>query len=105
MRFAQSIFENEEMLNHMIEIQRAGKKALIADLEKYGYRYHPGEGNFIFIQPKTDATTLMNRMKAEKKILIKTYPNVGELGDCLRVTTGEEQYMKQFIEALLELDR
>lgn len=32
---------------------------------------------FIFIKPKTDAQTIVDRMKAEKMILIKTYPNVG----------------------------
>ena len=44
-------------------------------------------------------------MKSEKKILIKAYPNVGEFGNCLRVSIGEEQYMKIFIDALLDLDR
>jgi histidinol-phosphate aminotransferase len=44
-------------------------------------------------------------MKAEKKILIKTYPNVGEFGDCLRVSIGERRYMEQFTQALAELDR
>ena len=43
-------------------------------------------------------------MKSEKKILIKVYPNVGEFGDCLRVSIGEKQFMKIFVDALLELD-
>ena len=62
-------------------------------------------GNFIFIEPKTDAQTIVDRMKAEKKILIKAYPSVGEFGNCLRVSIGEEKYMKQFMDALLEIDR
>ena len=44
-------------------------------------------------------------MKAEKKILIKAYPGVGEFGDCLRVSIGAREYMERFMEALLELDR
>ena len=44
-------------------------------------------------------------MKAEKRILIKVYPNVGEFGNCLRVSIGEKQYMEEFISALLELDK
>ena len=44
-------------------------------------------------------------MKADKKILIKSYPNVGNFGTCLRVTIGERKYMEQFMEALLELDQ
>jgi histidinol-phosphate aminotransferase len=43
-------------------------------------------------------------MKNEKKILIKTYPNVGDFGNCLRVSIGEKKYMEQFIDALLEID-
>ena len=33
--------------------------------------------------------------KQEKKILIKAYADVGELGDCLRVSIGEKQYMQK----------
>ena len=47
----------------------------------------------------------MERMKAEKKILIKTYSNVGKFGDCLRVSIGAEEFMEKFLHALLELDR
>lgn len=54
---------------------------------------------------KTEAQTIVDRMKAEKKILIKAYPNVGEFGNCLRVSIGEEKYMKQFMDALLEIDQ
>ena len=43
-------------------------------------------------------------MKTEKKILIKSYPEIGEFGNCLRVTIGEKKYMEKFTEALLELD-
>ena len=61
-------------------------------------------GNFIFIEPKTGAGEVVTRMKEEKKILIKTYANVGEFGDCLRVSIGAKEYMEQFMSALLELD-
>ena len=44
-------------------------------------------------------------MKAEKKILIKSYPNVGEFGTCLRVSIGEKKYMMEFVEALLDIDK
>ncbi len=104
MKFAQAIMEEPGMLDGMIEKQRAGKQYLLDELDRLGYKYNAKEGNFIFIQPKTDADNLMARMKSEKGILIKTYPNVGALGTCLRVTTGEKEYMKQFIDALVELD-
>ena len=41
----------------------------------------------------------------EKHILIKTYPNVGRLEDCLRVSIGERKYMEQFMDALIDLDK
>lgn len=44
-------------------------------------------------------------MKNEKKILIKYYPNVGEFGNCLRVSIGEKDFMEKFVLALLELDK
>ncbi|WP_029200387.1 LicD family protein [Oribacterium sp. NK2B42] len=54
---------------------------------------------------RTDAQTIVDRMKVEKKILIKTYPNVGEFGNCLRVSIGEQKYMEQFTTSLVELDK
>jgi histidinol-phosphate/aromatic aminotransferase/cobyric acid decarboxylase-like protein len=44
-------------------------------------------------------------MKSEKQILIKAYHGIGNLDDCLRVTTGETELMDVFIKALLELDQ
>ena len=37
--------------------------------------------------------------------LIKAYPDVGEFGDCLRVSIGEKQYMKKFLDTLFEIDQ
>ena len=48
--------------------------------------------------------SLIEQMKEKKGILIKSYADVGILGDCLRVTTGEKKYMERFVDALLELD-
>ena len=47
---------------------------------------------------------LADKLKAEKKILVKTYEGVGEMGLCLRVSTGERELMKIFIDALEEVD-
>ena len=32
-------------------------------------------------------------------------PNVGEFGNCLRVSIGEKQYMERFMDSLLKVDR
>jgi len=56
------------------------------------YRHKGDAGNFIFIKPKTEAQAIVDKLKIEKKILIKTYSNVCELGNCLRVSIGEKIY-------------
>lgn len=105
MKFARKIFETDGMLDELIRLQTEGKKYLVDQLENNGYKYNAGEGNFIFIQPKTDAEIIVQKMKNEKKILIKTYSGIGKLGNCLRVTTGEKIYMERFLDALFELDK
>jgi histidinol-phosphate aminotransferase len=103
--FAQKIIEEPGLIDSLIAKHKDGRDYLKRTLSEHGYQYKGDTGNFIFIKQKTDAGSLVKRMKKEKGILIKTYPNVGKLGDCLRVTTGEKQYMKQFLEALFELDK
>ena len=105
MLFAEGILTTPGMLDELIKKFNEGRSYLIKSLDANGYRHKGEPGNFIFIEPKTDAKTIVGRMKAEKKILIKTYANVGEFGDCLRVSIGEKQYMEKFMDALLELDK
>ena len=104
MRFAKAILQEPGMVEGLVKKQLDGKHHLMDLLEQHGYEYNGSEGNFLFIKPKTDAQEVVARMKAEKGILIKSYPNVGKLGDCLRVSTGEACYMDRFMEALLELE-
>ena len=105
MLIAEKIIENPSVLQSLIDKFNEGRKWLINTLDIHGYAHQGEAGNFIFIKPKTEATTIVNRMKAEKRILIKSYQNVGHYGTCLRVSIGEKQYMQQFMEALLELDK
>ena len=105
MKFAEAILETPGMIQSLIDKFMEGRNYLINTLDSLGYRHKGEAGNFLFIEPKSDANKLVERMKKEKKILIKSYPNVGEFGDCLRVSIGEKQYMERFIEALVELDK
>ena len=93
-----------EGIGDLINKFNEGRSFLVQELDKNGYRHKGEAGNFIFIQPRTEASVIVDKMKSEKKILIKVYPSVGELGDCLRVSIGEKKYMKVFMDALLELD-
>lgn len=104
LRFAEIILETPGMVDELIDKFNEGRDYLIKTLDDRGYQHKGEAGNFIFIKPKSDANSVVERMKNEKRILIKSYPNVGELGDCLRVSIGEKKYMEQFIEALAEID-
>ena len=105
MKFAEKVIETPSVLQSLIDKFNEGRSWLIETLDANGYAHKGEAGNFIFIKTNTDAQTIVDRMKAEKKILIKSYPNVGEFGTCLRVSIGEKKYMELFMNALLELDR
>lgn len=105
MKFAETIISTPGAVEDLVNKFNLGREYLVSWLDDHDY-HHKGEaGNFIFIKPNTDAQVIVNRMKSEKNILIKTYPGVGEFGDCLRVSIGEKQYMERFTQALEELDK
>lgn len=105
MKFAEKILETPGVLQSLIDKFNEGRSWLIEALDAKGYAHKGEAGNFIFIKTRTDAQTKVERMKAEKKILIKSYPNVGEFGTCLRVSIGEKKYMEQFVSALNKFDK
>lgn len=105
MKFAEEIIRHPEVLHSLIDNFCEGRHYLIKTLDTHGYQHKGEAGNFIFIKVNTDAPTIVRRMKDEKKILVKSYPNVGEFGTCLRVSIGEKKYMEQFCNALFEIDR
>lgn len=104
MLFAEKILETPGVLQTLIDKFNEGRQYLVDELDANGYAHQGEAGNFIFIKTKSDAEKNVARMKAEKKILIKSYPNVGEFGTCLRVSIGERKCMEQFVNALKELD-
>lgn len=104
MLFAEKIIETPGLLQSLIEKFNEGRKYLIDKLDAHGYAHKGEAGNFIFIKTKTDAEKIVARMKTEKKILIKSYPNVEEFDTCLRVSIGEKKCMEQFMNALILLD-
>ena len=104
-KFAEAMLNSPELVDSLINKYNDGRQFLIKWLDRHGYKHKGDAGNYIFIKPKTDAKVIVNRMKEEKRILIKVYPAIGILGDCLRVTIGERKYMEQFIIALQEIDK
>ena len=104
LKFAEALLTNPEMMDFLKNDFIEGRSYLVEWLDANGYLHKGEAGNFIFIKPKTNAERIVERMKDEKKILIKTYPGVGEFGDCLRVSIGNKQIMEKFTAALQELD-
>ena len=106
MLFAEEILETPGMLDDLISKFNEGRNYLVTTLDKYGYEHKGEAGNFMFIKPKkVDSQVIVDTMKKDYKILIKSYPNVGRFGNCLRVSIGEAKYMKKFIDALLEIEK
>ena len=105
MAFAEAIIDTPEVLQSLIDNFNEGRNYLVETLDANGYEHKGEAGNFIFIKVKTDAVKIVERMKAEYKILIKSYEGVGNFGTCLRVSIGEKKYMERFTEALFEIDK
>ena len=104
MLIAEKIMDHPDVLEKLICDYKSGREYLIGWLDGHDYSHKGEAGNFIFIKPKTNAKKIVERMKTEEMILIKTYSGVGEFGECLRVTIGEKKYMEQFVNALEKLD-
>lgn len=105
MLFAKEILTTEGMLENLEARFKEGRSWLVAKLDELGYRHKGEAGNFIFIEPKSNADRVVELMEEKARIRIKSYKGVGDLGDCLRVSIGEKKYMQRFIEALQQFDR
>jgi histidinol-phosphate aminotransferase len=105
MKFAEAILTTDGMIDYLINTFNNGRKYLIDNLDTLNYDHTGDYGNFIFIKPKTDADEVVKKMKNDKKILIKSYEEIGKYGKCLRVSIGSEKVMNQFINALKEIDK
>ena len=105
LKFAEEVLKRPDLIELLISNFKGGRDWLMSTLDSNGYEHKGEAGNFIFIKTKTDAEIIVRRMKEEKKILIKSYPDVGNFGTCLRVTIGEKKYMQRFWDALVELDK
>ena len=104
MLFAEAVLTTPGVVEQLILKFKEGRDYLIKWLDKNDYSYFGEAGNFIFIKPKTNAQIIVDKMKTDKKILVKSYPNIGNFGTCLRVSIGETKFMRKFTESLHELD-
>lgn len=102
--FGERILERPELVEKLIEIEKAGKEFVLSELKKQGYWAKDCLGNFIFVKPKHDAKEVTRRLEKEKKILVHAY-GAGILEDLIRVSVGSKDDMKIFLDAFLEIDK
>lgn len=103
LKFGEKILDHPEVFDELLSTSEKGRAYLLNALEENHYEYYPQSGNFIFIKPHIN-TNLLSKRFMEQNILIKTYGNV-LLKDYIRINTGSEKVMEQFMKALLEVDK
>lgn len=101
-KFAHEIMKTDGMIETMVKQQLEGKKYLVDTLREHGYHVNALEGNFIFIETKTDAGELTKRLK-ENKVLVKHYTN-SVYSKYIRVSTGTKDIMERFLNILFAVD-
>ncbi len=104
LKFAEKLIDNPEVVDEMIAKFKEGRTYLIEQLDSNGYSHLGDAGNFIFVKPRTDADQIVDRMKNDYKILVKSYNGIGSMGKCLRVSIGGKETMEKFVTALLQVD-
>ncbi|MDE6659244.1 MAG: histidinol-phosphate aminotransferase family protein [Eubacterium sp.] len=102
-KFAHTIMKTEGMLDELIKMQIEGKQHLVDTLRAEGYNVNALEGNFVFIETKTDAGEVTKKLK-ENKVLVKYYAN-SDYDKYIRVSTGTKEIMDEFIKNLLSVDK
>lgn len=100
--FAERLLDNPELIEQLIQIEKEGKKYTLDILKENGYWFKDCMGNFILVEPKTDAHRLSAKLKREK-ILVHPYGNE-LLNRYIRVSVGDKESMKKFLGAFLKLD-
>ena len=101
--FGETLLTEPGLCEKLVAIEKEGRTYLTESLSEHGYEYFAENGNYAFIRTKTAVSQVKERME-EKKILVKTYSQE-ILKDYIRISTGSRKVMKQFTEALYEVDR
>ncbi len=101
--FAERLMEHPEVLDRLMATQEEGKAWLLGSLRENGYECRDALGNYIFVRPHADALELSQRLKTERRVLVKTFSR-GPLRPYLRVSTGSPGAMQRFAEALYLTD-
>lgn len=101
--FAERLLEHPEIVEELIRIEQDGKKYTLEVLQEKDYWCRDCTGNYIFVKPKHDVNEVVERLEAEKKILVHAYGN-DLLKGYIRVSIGSRAAMKIFLDAFLAID-
>ena len=102
-KFAHTIMKTEGMIDNLVAMQLEGKKYLADTLREAGYTVNALEGNFVFIETKTNAGEVTKKLK-ENKVLVKHYAN-SDYDKYIRVSIGTKDVMDKFIKILIDIDK
>lgn len=102
LKFGEKLLTEPGLCEKLVAIEKEGRSYLTESLTEHGYEYFAENGNYAFIKTKTPVPQVKARLE-EKKILIKTYSQE-MLKDYIRISTGSRKVMKQFTDALYEVD-
>lgn len=76
---------------------------LSAKLTSIGFKVLPSETNFIFAQPKHDASKIFADLKAHGFLV--RYFNLPRISQYIRITIGKPEDMQAFLDCITELDK
>ncbi|WIV18897.1 histidinol-phosphate transaminase [Paenibacillus polygoni] len=99
---AETILDNPQIIEELMDKEREGREYLLAQLENHGYEYHFNNGNYLLIKTNKHPQYLFDELK-RRKILIKVYNNP-ILSDWIRVTTANKEIMQIFWGSFKEVD-
>ena len=102
--FAERILDRPDLIQQLIQTEADGKKYALMRLESLGYECRECKGNFIFIKTNSNAQNVARTLEEKKKILVHAYSNEF-LKDYIRVSTGDMNSMKFFIDSFIEIDK
>ena len=103
LKFAERLVEQPELVEYLIESEKKGKKYLMDELSKKGYKTMDGLGNYIFIKTCRIPSEVAEDLKNKEKILVKTFGSPF-LKEYIRVSVGSEAAMKFFTEKFMKTD-
>lgn len=101
--FGEEILDHAEIIEKLINDEVEGKKFMLESLSEKGYSVRECKGNFMFVKTKENPIKIAERLKLEKKILVKTFGK-GLLENYLRISIGSKNIMKLFLDAFYEMD-